>query len=251
MNIETILHIPHSSYLIPDKYKSLFYLSEQELYSEQLKMTDSFTDELFDIDNITKLIFPVSRLICDVERFRDEKTEEMTKRGMWVCYNSTSNLKPLKKVSKNHKKEILEKYYDRHHQYFDKLTEQKLKEFGKCLIIDAHSFSSIPLPYELHTKKTRPDICIGADNFHTPKEVIEYFYKSFTTLGYQVDINSPFCGAIVPIKCYGKNKAVKSVMIEINRSLYMNEKTGLKNKYFLKIKNDISDVIKNLLIFSI
>lgn len=251
MRKETILHIPHSSYYIPEKYKKLFFLSDKGLSSEQIKMSDSFTDELFAADGITKLIFPVSRLICDVERFRNENDEEMTKQGMWVCYNLTSDLKPLKKVSKNHKKEILKKYYDKHHQYFNKLTEQKLKEFGRCLIIDAHSFSSVPLPYELHAEKSRPDICIGADDFHTPKEVVEYLNNSFTTLGYQTGINNPFCGAIVPIKFYGKNKAVKSVMIEVNRSLYMDEQTGLKNKYFLKTKNDISDVIKNLLTLSI
>lgn len=214
-------------------------------------MTDSYTDELFDIANISKLVFPVNRLICDVERFRNEKDEEMTKQGMWVCYNSTSNLSPLKKVSKKHKKEILEKYYDKHHHYFNKLTEQKLKQFGKCLIIDAHSFSSTPLPYELHAKITRPDICIGTDNFHTPQEVIEYFYKSFINAGYKVCINNPFCGTIVPLKFYSKNKAVSSVMIEVNRSLYMDENTGEKNKYFLKIKKDISDIIKNLINISI
>lgn len=246
MKKEIILHIPHSSYYVPDEYNTLFYLSKNDLFKEQLKMTDSYTDELFNILYVTKHIFPISRLVCDVERFRNEDDEEMSKQGMWVCYERTSDLKPLKKVNDSHKKEILEKYYDLHHSRFEQLTEEKLFHFGKCLIIDAHSFSSEPLPYELHAQKTRPDICIGTDIFHTPDKITKYLYFAFTKLNYKVGINTPFCGTIVPLKYYRQNNNVMSVMIEINRKLYMNEKTGEKNNGFNKINNDIVNVVKNL-----
>lgn len=243
---ELIIHIPHSSYFIPEEYKDLFYISEKEIFTEQLKMTDSYTDELFNIENITKLVFPISRLICDVERFRDETREEMTKQGMWVCYTSTSELKPLKKVTPEHKIDILENYYDKHHNRFEQLTEQKLNKFGKCLIIDAHSFSSVSLSYELHSQDTRPDICIGTDEFHTPKNIVDYLYNSFSKSGYKVEINNPFCGTIVPLKYYEKNKNLRSVMIEINRSLYIDEKTGIKTDKFSVLKNDLQKITENL-----
>ena len=73
-------------------------------------MTDSYTDELFDIKGIRQHIFPISRLVCDVERFRNESDEEMMKQGMWICYTQTSDCKPLKKVTINHKQEILKLY---------------------------------------------------------------------------------------------------------------------------------------------
>lgn len=238
-----LIHIPHSSYTIPDKYKDLFYLKDDELFQEQLKMSDSYTDELFNIEGIRQHIFPISRLVCDVERFRNEGDEEMTKQGMWVCYTKTSDCKPLKIVDDKHKQEILNLYYDKHHSVFKSQVEKILKEHSQCLIIDAHSFSSTPLPYELHSQKFRPDICIGTDDFHTPKEVAEYFYNAFSELGYKVGINNPFCGTIVPLKFYNSNKNVKSIMLEINRSLYMDEITGKKNKNFLKIKQDIQNKI--------
>ena len=241
-----LIHIPHSSYFIPNKYKHLFRLKEDELFQEQIKMTDSFTNELFNIKEIYKLIFPVSRLVCDVERFRNEKDEEMTKQGMWVCYTKTSDLKPLKIVNNKHKQEILNLYYDKHHKTFERLVEKSLRQNDGCLIIDAHSFPSVSLPYELHSQDSRPDICIGTDNFHTPKKIAEYFYNAFSDLGYKVGLNNPFCGTIVPLKFYGKEKKVHSVMLEINRSLYMDEITGKKNKNFPKVQNNIADVIKNL-----
>ena len=211
-------------------------------------MSDSYTDELFNIKGIWQHIFPISRLVCDVERFRNEADEEMTKQGMWVCYTKTSDCKPLKIVDDEHKQEILELYYDKHHFVFESQVEEMLKEYGQCLIIDAHSFSSTPLPYELHSQDFRPDICIGTDDFHTPKEVAEYFYNAFSELGYKVRINNPFCGTIVPLKYYNKNNNVYSVMLEINRSLYMDENTGKKNENFLKMKQNISQIISSTLL---
>lgn len=201
-----LIHIPHSSYIIPEKYKDLFYLKDDELFQEQIKMSDSYTDELFDVKGIQKLIVPISRLVCDVERFRNETDEEMSKQGMWVCYTKTSDCKPLKIVNNEHKQEILKLYYDKHHFVFESQVEEMLKKYRQCLIIDAHSFSSIPLPYELHSQDFRPDICIGTDDFHTLKEVAKYFYNAFSDLGYKVGINNPFCGTIVPLKFYKKIK---------------------------------------------
>ena len=241
-----LIHIPHSSYLIPEEYRNIFFLKDDDLRQEQIKMSDSYTDELFDVKGIQKHIFPISRLVCDVERFRNEEDEEMTKQGMWVCYTKTSDCKPLKNVDSNHKQEILKLYYDKHHSVFGNQVEQMLQECKQCLIIDAHSFSSMPLPYELHSQNFRPDICIGTDDFHTPKEIADYFYKEFSELGYKVGINNPFCGTIVPLKYYQKNNNVHSVMLEINRSLYMDELTGEKNRNFLMIKQDILKVIQPL-----
>lgn len=238
-----LIHIPHSSYFIPEKYSNLFFLKGNDLKQEQIKMSDSYTDELFNIKGIKQHIFPISRLVCDVERFRDEDDEEMTKQGMWVCYTKTSDCKSLKMVDDKHKQEILKLYYDKHHSAFECQVEEMLKKYRECLIIDAHSFSSTPLPYELHSQELRPDICIGTDDFHTRQKVTEYFYNAFSELGYKVGINNPFCGTIVPLKYYGRNKNVHSVMLEINRSLYMDEIIGEKNKNFFNIKQDIQNKI--------
>jgi len=42
-----ILHIPHSSCVIPDNFRDQIVLSDKELLAELLLMTDWFTDELF------------------------------------------------------------------------------------------------------------------------------------------------------------------------------------------------------------
>lgn len=210
-------------------------------------MTDSYTDDLFNLSNIKKIVFPISRLICDVERFRNEKDEIMTKQGMWVTYSKTSDLKSLKVLTKKHKEEILEKYYDKHHQNFYREVKSILDKYGKCLIIDCHSFSSTPLPYELNQEHNRPDICIGIDSFHTSRELAEKLKELFINFGYSVSVNNPFSGTIVPLEYYGVNKKVQSIMIEVNRKLYMNEINADKTKNYKKLKQNLRLIIKEII----
>ena len=66
---QILLHIPHSSIQIPEKYLNSFYLNEEQLNQELLRMTDWYTDELFadpQIPEENRIVFPYSRLICDV-----------------------------------------------------------------------------------------------------------------------------------------------------------------------------------------
>ena len=207
-------------------------------------MTDLFVDCIF--QNIGSMIrFPMSRLLCDVERFRNPALEEMTKSGMWICYEKTSCGKMLKKLNEKHIQEMLF-YYDLHHQMLERKVAECLDRYGETLIIDAHSFPSKEQPYELHKGTLRPDICIGTDDFHTPEEMVDSLRNHFESYNLSVGINTPFCGTIVPLKYDHKNMHVRSVMIEINKSLYVNEETGLPKN--LWIKNVIEDYFRNLII---
>jgi len=47
MTPKAILHIPHSSNIIPEEERANIMLNDNELADELLKMTDWFTDELF------------------------------------------------------------------------------------------------------------------------------------------------------------------------------------------------------------
>ena len=92
-----------------------------------------------------------------------------------------------------------------------------------CLIIDGHSFPALPLPYELNQRAFRPDFCIGTDDFHTSEELVATVEKELQSLGYSTARDQPFSGTIVPMKHYRKDRRVQSLMIEINRWLYLAE----------------------------
>ena len=236
--MQKLLHIPHSTFGIEPQYRSWFVLNDEELYREQLRMVDRYTDELF--DGFHKVIFKHCRLLCDVERFLDPAQEEMTAKGMWIDYTKTSQGLPLKG---NHDTEwVVENLYKPHHALMTAKVEELLQNNGECLIADCHSFASVALPYEDATKE-RPDICIGTDAFHTPVEIAQKALKAFSGYGYRVGLNTPFSGAFVPCKFYKQDRRVKALMIEVNRSLYMDETTGERGNNFDKVKKNIQNVL--------
>ena len=239
-----VLHIPHSSKCIPTKYLKFFTLPNLELQIELLKMTDHFTDELFDVtnSNIQQMLFPLSRLLVDVERFESDELEIMSKVGMGCIYEKTHDGKDLK-IVKDIKDELIKKFYKKHHVNFNEIVSNQLIENNKVLIIDCHSFPKYPLPYELNQDKNRPEICIGCDDFHTSEKLKNLFGKFFKEFNFIIKFNNPFKGSIVPEKYYYKDRRVQSVMIEIRRDLYMDEQTGNKSIKFNEIKNTIRKVI--------
>ena len=240
-----IIHVPHSSTLIPPEIRKDILLSDNELESELLKMTDWYTDELAAIGkkygNIIKNDF--SRLVVDPERFRDDSNEVMSATGMGAVYVSTSKRKPLRKLSDRKRELLLKKYYDPYHKRFEQIAGKILSDFNKCLIVDVHSYPTKPLPYELNPNAYRPDICIGTDDYHTPKYLIEFAKEYFSKENFTLAFNTPFSGTFVPIKYYQKDERISSIMIEIKRSLYMNEGTGEKSSEYLKLNKLISGFI--------
>lgn len=249
---EVIIHIPHSNQEVPINVRGQFLLEDGDLQQEILKMTDCYTDELFSIPSevCQPVIFPVSRLVVDPERFIDDKKEIMSKKGMGVIYTKTSDQKQLRKpISDEGRQSLLDRYYHPHHKKLSDLVQKSLNSRGKALIIDAHSFPSIPLPYELNQDNQRPDICIGTDSFHTPDCLSNKVYEIFDSLGYSVVLNRPFEGTFVPSDFYQKDPRVLSIMVEVNRCLYMDEASGKKNDKFNCIKNTIETVFEELLQF--
>jgi N-formylglutamate deformylase len=242
-----VFHIPHASTFIPEEYLKHFVLSPAELNEEILKMTDHYTDQLFELDGNTQktLKFPVSRLLVDPERFVSDSEEVMSKVGMGCIYEKTHNGEPLKDASKI-RDELINRYYKPHHETFTNMVDECIRLNSKCLIVDCHSFPKRPLPYELNQKPERAEICIGTDSFHTPQELTECFVSAFSDLGFSVSVDKPFSGAIVPMKFYQTEKRVQSIMIEIRRDLYMNEATGQKIENFSEVKKCTTEVIEQI-----
>lgn len=188
------------------------------------------------------LCFPVSRLVCDPERFRNDAEEIMASVGMGAIYSACSDGSRLRVISEQHKEELLSRYYDSYHKRFENAVSRNLRRYGRCLIIDGHSFYDEPLPYEYDQDRNRPDICIGTDDMHTPQMVEDKLRCFFENRGYSVEINRPFAGCIVPTRFYRKDKRVMSVMIEINRRLYIDHAIQ-KTDGYERIKKNIATAI--------
>lgn len=238
-----ILHIPHSSNIIPDQFRDQIVLSDDDLTAELVLMTDAFTDELFIFPGAVVVRFPISRLIVDVERFPDDTKEPMSKVGMGMIYTRTAYGMKLKRTLQPLETENLITYYKKHHEMLSNAVSNELEKYGKALIIDCHSFPSHPLPCDMNQTTPRPEFCIGTDSFHTPQELIQKTDLGLKKMGYSVKIDQPYEGALVPMEFYRKDDRLISIMIEVNRSLYMDEMTGTKKDTFESVKQQIQTIL--------
>jgi N-formylglutamate deformylase len=225
-----IIHIPHSSRVMPPDVRSAILLSDQTLDQELLRLTDAFTDELFEVEPslATPIIFPVSRLVVDVERFCDDRLEPMAARGMGAVYLKTSDGENLRADDTAARECLLAKYYRPHHRRLTAAVQNALNRWDSAFILDAHSFASVPLPHEFDQGSDRPHVCIGTDGFHSPERLVRQAVRLFEAAGFRTILNRPFKGALVPQDFHGRDTRVSSIMIEVNRGLYMNEASGEK-----------------------
>lgn len=244
-----IANLPHSSTHIPTSIRKSFVLDDNELEVELLKMTDWYVDQLFsclnDIGGIS-VIYNISRLVLDPERFEDDEDEDMADVGMGVIYTKISDGNKLRAntPSEEERQELLNRFYRPYHKAIEDETQSLLDFFGRCLILDCHSFPSEPLPYELNQDPNRPDICLGTDPYHTPKELIDLAERFFGKHDLATARNMPFEGTYVPLKFLGTEKRISSLMVEINRKLYMDEATGKKSQAFDQVRSIVTDMVK-------
>jgi len=241
-----VLHIPHSSRRVPADARLAIRLDDEALDSELLRMTDAYTDVLFPPTPVEagRVIFPLSRLVCDVERFPADESEPMAARGMGVAYTRTSMGAELRAPPDAAARQaLLERWYWPHHLTLEHLVNDVVARSGICLIIDCHSFPSVALPCELDQSSERADICIGTDPFHTPSEIREAIVAAAKEEGYSVAVDAPFAGALVPLSSYRKDRRIWSVMIEVNRRLYMDEHSGSMIPDFAKVRAAVGRLI--------
>ena len=216
------------------------------LDKEILKLTDWFTDDLFYSNKDEMIMADFSRIFCDPERFTDDSQEVMAQYGMGVLYESSDSGDRIRIVTPELREKVLTLYYWKHHQKFNVAVNNQLDIFGKATIIDCHSYPNKPLKRDLDKNPKRPDFNIGTDPFHTPKELIDISVSFFEKSGYSLGIDWPYKGSIVPLELYQKNKNVSTIMLEINRALYLNESTGQKSETYGEIKQIVQEYIRTI-----
>ena len=207
-----VIHIPHASLDVPQVFKRNLTISYYNFQRKNIFISDYLVDKFVpnNFSNIVK--FNYSRMFCDVEKYLDDSKEVMSKYGMGVLYTKDSN---GKKFANREKEKWIINIYKSHHKKLDSMVGEVLSKKGNCFIIDLHSFSD-EFVYKMFNKKNTPDICIGI-NKNYDKELLLKTIKHFKKHNYSVKINYPFSGSITS----NKYSEVKSIMIEINKRVYL------------------------------
>lgn len=224
-----ILHVPHSSRVIPAALRPGIVLTDSELEDELDHITDSHTAELAAAaagraeTTPWQFVNGLSRLVVDPERFPDER-EEMLTVGMGAVYTRTTRGQPLRPPDSD-PAPLISRYFHPYARAMTAAVADRLAATGRAVVIDVHSYPSRRLPYELHGEGARPPICLGADGFHTTGRLLALARAAFARCG-DTAVNTPFAGTYVPLDFYGKDARVTALMVEIRRDLYLREPGG-------------------------
>ena len=226
-----ILHVPHAATAIPADVRAGIVLDDLALDLELLRSTDAYTDEVAlgaaDMAALRPWCFVnrLSRLVVDPERFPDER-ERMRSVGRGAVYTRTSDGGLLRQPTEATERQLIQRFFEPYAQSMEELVAERLKDAGRAVIIDVHSYPSSPMAYELRASQTRPQLCLGVDAFHSPAALVEAARRAFDGRLEKLGVNQPYAGAYVPLRWFGKEPRVEAIMLEVRRDAYMNEATG-------------------------
>ena len=143
----------------------------------------------------------------------------------------------------------IEAYYKPYHHSLRRLLGQTGDRFGLSVLVDCHSMPSATVT---NGATLRADMVIG-DRFGASchPEIADLIEEELRALGYLVQRNKPYAGGFIT-ESYGLPGAhCHAVQIEINRALYMDERTMQISAGFAMVARDLSQVIRALAAFAL
>ena len=189
-----VFHIPHDGRFFPPELMTEVCVPREELLACHRMMRDQDVRLLVPpFIAGSRVVFPVSRLLCDVERFIGPE-EIMERYGMGFCYERVWDGRRIKRVTERGR-EAARRWYDAHHRRMNLLCARH----GRVLLFDLHSYHDAILPpFARRPGRDTPDLCIGTDPRFTPPQLRERVRACFTAAGFTTAENVPYEGLYVP-----------------------------------------------------
>ena len=149
------------------------------------------------------------------------------------------------KISQTEAQRRITQYWHPYHEMLQKLLDDARQRHGQAVLIDCHSMPHEAMDGVAKTGIRRPDVVLG-DRFGASAtgEVVDRLEAAFVAAGFVVTRNTPFAGAYIT-QAYGRpKKGQHAVQVEIDRSIYMNEKLIRPNGNFEAVQAALRDVVQ-------
>jgi len=152
-----------------------------------------------------------------------------------------------RELSVNEVMKRIENYYNPYHHALEHLLDEAHLEYGKVWHINCHSMPSHTNTSNLYynRKKRLADFVIGdRDGTSCDPHFVSAVKTFLEDCSFRVDINEPYSGVELIRKYSGPNQGRNSLQLEINRSLYLNEKINEPSEDFEEFREKINAFIK-------
>ncbi|MFP7674175.1 N-formylglutamate amidohydrolase [Marivita sp. S0852] len=141
----------------------------------------------------------------------------------------------------------IEQYWRPYHEQLRALINTAHARFGEAILVDCHSMPHEALDGVAKSVARRPQIVLG-DRFgaSASQTVVDQIEAAFVDAGLVVARNTPFAGAYIT-QAYGRpSRGQHAVQIEIDRSIYMDERGVRPNANFHNFRKLLRSVIAEI-----
>jgi N-formylglutamate amidohydrolase len=146
----------------------------------------------------------------------------------------------------------IERYHAPYHRALQRELDETYSAFGGFCHVNCHSMPAVSTKMSPEGPGVaRPDITLGDRDGTTCGPALTAFVGDyFAGRGYSVTVNDPYKGAYLLSAYSNPDKGRHSLMIELNRGLYMNEDTLEKTAGFARLQEDLTGLIAALTDFA-
>jgi len=251
---------PHSGRDYPTAFLSRTILNKHEVRSSE----DAYVDELFRAApdfGAPFLTAKAPRAFLDLNRAPEELDPALVEGVRRISHNPrvASGLGVIPRVVSNGRAiyrgkltlqeahSRISNYWRPYHDVLQSLLDESHATFGEAILIDCHSMPHEALENVGPPGAPRPDVVLG-DRFGAAAagSVMEQVESAFATAGLRVARNMPFAGAFITQQYGRPSRQQHAIQIEVDRALYMNERTLTPTKDFDAFQALLQGVIRDL-----
>lgn len=251
---------PHSGSSYPRELLDRSHLTAEQLRSSE----DAFVDELFSAATgcgapLISAHYP--RAWVDLNRAADELDPALIagaprglrspriNAGLGVIPRVVSEGRVIMhgKIAFSEAERRITRYYRPYHQKLRELLDLSHRRFGMAVLFDCHSMPHDALVGAPRIDGAAPEIVLG-DRFGASCDrwLMDAAIDLFTQAGFRVARNTPFAGGYIT-QSYGRpSRQFHAIQIEIDRSIYMDERRITKSADFTTVQRKISDIVRKL-----
>ena len=251
---------PHSGRDYPKAFLERAELDARAIRSSE----DAFVDLLFDCAPAQGAPFlraGASRAFIDLNRAADELDPALIEgvrrpvhnprvaSGLGVIPRVVAGGRPIHRgrIALSEAEGRIEGYWRPYHEALQGLLAESHAQFGEAILIDCHSMPHEAIEAVGPPGSPRPDVVLG-DRFGAAASpaVVDRIEAAFTGAGLRVARNMPFAGAYV-VQHYGRpSRRQHAVQVEIDRSLYMDERLVEPSPRFEEFRHLVAGVVVEL-----
>lgn len=226
---------PHSGRCYPAWFQQQTLLSAHHLRSSEDAFVDRLIAPAVDFGAVV-LSSRVPRSLVDLNRSADDfdplvvegaasaKLNPRIMAGLGVIPRVVSQGRAIynRPMTRAEAERRITRYWRPYHQALSALIEEACQTFGGAILIDTHS---MPRDALAHLPVPRPEIVLGDRNGGSAAARVSHAVcEAVTHEGFRMRRNSPFAGAYITA-AYGRpTRNVHVVQLELDRSLYMDER---------------------------